>query len=164
MSRSKKNKAVALKYNAEEDVAPIVIASGYGELAQRIIDVAEKQGIPVFRDDSAVSLMCMLEVGSNIPPRALSGCRGNLLPAAPDLQGDPGWHFGGRTRGHGTACRRFRPIGAIKPGGSGQDEFGAVCRPCLRIEEDEQCPHIVWENRPGGRRQDGGGRRQGAAA
>lgn len=68
MSRSKKNKAVALKYNAEEDVAPIVIASGYGELAQRIIDVAEKQGIPVFRDDSAVSLMCMLEVGSNIPP------------------------------------------------------------------------------------------------
>ena len=30
MSRSKKNKAVALKYNAEEDVAPIVIASGYG--------------------------------------------------------------------------------------------------------------------------------------
>ena len=68
MSRSKKNKAVALKYNAEEDVAPFVIASGYGELAQRIIDVAEKQGIPVFRDDSAVSLMCMLVVGSNIPP------------------------------------------------------------------------------------------------
>lgn len=67
MSKSK-NKAVALKYNVEEDVAPIVIASGYGEIAQKIIDVAEKQGIPVFRDDSAVSLLCMLEVGSNIPP------------------------------------------------------------------------------------------------
>lgn len=68
MSKSKKNKAVALKYNAEEDLAPIVIASGYGEIAQRIIDVAEQRGIPVFRDDSAVSLLCMLEVGSNIPP------------------------------------------------------------------------------------------------
>lgn len=68
MSRSKKNKAVALKYNMEEDLAPIVIASGYGEIAQRIIDVAEQRGIPVFRDDSAVSLLCMLEVGSNIPP------------------------------------------------------------------------------------------------
>lgn len=68
MSKSKKNKAVALKYNVEEDAAPIVIASGYGDVAKRIIDIAEKQGIPVFRDDSAVSLLCMLEVGSNIPP------------------------------------------------------------------------------------------------
>ena len=68
MSKSKKNKAVALKYNLEEDLAPIVIASGYGEIAQRIIDVAEQQGIPVFRDDSAVSLLCMLEVGRSIPP------------------------------------------------------------------------------------------------
>lgn len=67
MSKSK-SKAVALKYNVEEDAAPIVIASGYGEIAERIIDVAEKQGIPVFRDDSAVSLLCMLEVGNNIPP------------------------------------------------------------------------------------------------
>lgn len=65
---SKKSKAVALKYNVEEDLAPIVIASGYGEVAERIINVAEQRGIPVFRDDSAVSLLCMLEVGSNIPP------------------------------------------------------------------------------------------------
>ena len=68
MSKSKKNKAVALKYNAQEDLAPIVIASGYGDVAKRIIEVAESRGIPVFRDDSAVSLLCMLEVGSNIPP------------------------------------------------------------------------------------------------
>lgn len=66
MSKSK-SKAVALKYNAEEDLAPIVIASGYGDVAKRIIDIAENQGIPVFRDDSAVSMLCMLEVGSNIP-------------------------------------------------------------------------------------------------
>lgn len=63
----RKNKAVALKYNVEEDIAPVIIAAGYGEIAERIIDVAEKKGIPVFRDDSAASLMCMLEVGSNIP-------------------------------------------------------------------------------------------------
>ena len=83
MSRYKKNKAVALKYNVEEDLAPIVIASGYGEVAQRIIDVAEQRGIPVFRDDSAVSLLCMLEVGSNIPPERGGGR--HLLPAAQDL-------------------------------------------------------------------------------
>lgn len=67
MSEYKREKAVALRYNAEEDAAPVVIASGYGEIAQRIIDIAEQKGIPVFRDDSAASLMCMLEVGSNIP-------------------------------------------------------------------------------------------------
>ena len=67
MSKYKKNKAVALKYNAEEDASPVVIASGYGTVAEHIIDIAEKKGIPVFKDDSAASLLCMLEVGSNIP-------------------------------------------------------------------------------------------------
>lgn len=66
MSKSKQ-KAVALKYNADEDMAPVVIASGYGSIAERIIGIAEQKGIPVFRDDSASSLLCMLEVGSNIP-------------------------------------------------------------------------------------------------
>ena len=67
MSKYKKNKAVALKYNAEEDASPVVIASGYGTVAEHIIDIAEKKGIPVFKDDSAASLLCMLVVGSNIP-------------------------------------------------------------------------------------------------
>ncbi|MCI8755930.1 MAG: hypothetical protein HFG18_04975 [Oscillospiraceae bacterium] len=68
MSKSRKNKAVALRYRVEEDAAPVVIASGYGNIAEKIVDIAEQQGIPVFRDDSAASLLCMLEVGKNIPP------------------------------------------------------------------------------------------------
>lgn len=67
MSKYKKNKAVALKYNADEDTSPVVIASGYGTVAEHIIDIAEKKGIPVFKDDSAASLLCMLDVGCNIP-------------------------------------------------------------------------------------------------
>lgn len=67
MSKSNKNKAVALKYNVDEDMTPVVIASGYGKIAERIIDIAELKGIPVYRDDSAASLMCMLDVGNNIP-------------------------------------------------------------------------------------------------
>ncbi len=65
---NKKNKAVALKYNADVDQAPVIIASGYGEVANKIINIAEQNGIPVYRDDSAASLMCMLDVGSPIPP------------------------------------------------------------------------------------------------
>jgi len=62
-----KKKAVALKYNLEQDLAPVVIASGYGEIAERIINIAEERGIPVYRDDSVASMLCMLEVGATIP-------------------------------------------------------------------------------------------------
>lgn len=68
MSLSRETKAVALRYQLEEDAAPVVIASGYGAVAEKIIDIAEQKGIPVFRDDSAASLLCMLEVGRSIPP------------------------------------------------------------------------------------------------
>lgn len=68
MSDKRGNKAVALKYNAERDKAPVIIASGYGDIANKIIKIAEGNGIPVYRDDSAASLMCMLKVGSSIPP------------------------------------------------------------------------------------------------
>ena len=47
MSKSKKNKAVALKYNTDKDLAPVIIASGYGEIANKIIEIAETNGIPV---------------------------------------------------------------------------------------------------------------------
>ncbi|MDR0918162.1 MAG: EscU/YscU/HrcU family type III secretion system export apparatus switch protein [Oscillospiraceae bacterium] len=68
MAKNKRNKAVALKYTPETDSAPVVIASGYGKVADKIIDIAEQNGIPVFRDDSTASLLCMLEVGNAIPP------------------------------------------------------------------------------------------------
>ncbi len=64
---SRDKKAVALKYEPGSDAAPVVVAAGYGEIASRIIDVGEQRGIPVFRDDSTASLLCMLEVGRGVP-------------------------------------------------------------------------------------------------
>ena len=61
-------RAAALRYEPDSDLAPVVIASGYGEIAERIINVAEQSGIPVYRDDSVSSMLCMLDVGKNIPP------------------------------------------------------------------------------------------------
>ena len=49
-------------------MAPVVVASGYGHIAERIIDIAENRGIPVYRDDSSASMLCMLDVGASIPP------------------------------------------------------------------------------------------------
>ncbi len=89
MSKSKKSEAVALRYNAAEDIAPVVIASGYGAVAEKIINIAEQQGIPVFRDDSATSLLCMLDVGSNIPPQLyelIAAIYGQLLQTAAKIK------------------------------------------------------------------------------
>ena len=60
--------AVALKYNPEKDYSPIVVASGHGNVAQKIIELAADNGVPVYRDDSAASLLTMLNVGQQIPP------------------------------------------------------------------------------------------------
>ena len=84
MSKFKKNKAAALKYNMEEDTAPVVIASGYGPMAEKIIDIAEQKGIPVFKDDSAASLLCMLDVGTNIPVEIY----GKLMEASAKTHGN----------------------------------------------------------------------------
>ena len=61
-------KAAALRYEIDSDFAPVVVASGYGPIAEKIINIAELQGIPVYRDDSVSSMLCMLDVGKSIPP------------------------------------------------------------------------------------------------
>ncbi|MBP8855692.1 MAG: EscU/YscU/HrcU family type III secretion system export apparatus switch protein [Oscillospiraceae bacterium] len=90
MSKSnKKAKAVALRYQEDTDAAPVVIASGYGTIAEKIVTIAEQKGIPVFRDDSAASLMCMLEVGRSIPPElyeAVAAIYMQILQIAGDIK------------------------------------------------------------------------------
>lgn len=60
-------KAVALSYDEEGQSAPIVLASGMGYLAERIVDVAVENGIPVYEDDSLATILTQLELGSEIP-------------------------------------------------------------------------------------------------
>lgn len=62
------NSAVALKYNPEKDYTPIVVATGQGHVAEKIINLADENGVPVYRDDSAAALLTMLNVGQGIPP------------------------------------------------------------------------------------------------
>ncbi|MBC3797050.1 EscU/YscU/HrcU family type III secretion system export apparatus switch protein [Acetobacterium tundrae] len=83
MSPSKKKKAVpnkelpekektlrvsALKYDPKKNNAPVIVAAGTGFVAQNILNVAEKSGIPVYHDDSAATLLSKLEMGQEVPP------------------------------------------------------------------------------------------------
>ena len=63
----KTQKAAALKYNAQENNAPKVLASGKGELAQKIIAKAKEFEIPLFANEALVDSLVDLEVGKEIP-------------------------------------------------------------------------------------------------
>lgn len=67
-SSAMKNSAVALRYNPDKDYTPIVVASGHGHVAEKIINLADENGVPIYRDDSATALLTMLNVGQGIPP------------------------------------------------------------------------------------------------
>ncbi len=65
-------KAVALRYNPDKDYSPVVVATGHGRAAERIISLADDSGVPIYRDDSAAALLSMLDVGQGIPPELYS--------------------------------------------------------------------------------------------
>lgn len=62
-------KAVALTYDSEENNAPVIVASGRGYMAEKILKVADETGVPVFQDETATTLLYQLEIGQEIPEK-----------------------------------------------------------------------------------------------
>ncbi len=60
-------RVIALRYEDGEGRAPEVVASGAGEIAQRIMDVAKAKGIPVREDPDLVTLLAGCDLGDEIP-------------------------------------------------------------------------------------------------
>lgn len=60
-------KAVALTYDEDKKAAPVIVASGMGHLAQKIVETAEKHGVPVYEDNSLATMLTQLDLGSEIP-------------------------------------------------------------------------------------------------
>ncbi|NLW63793.1 MAG: flagellar biosynthesis protein FlhB [Syntrophomonadaceae bacterium] len=61
-------KAVALKYNSEEDEAPRVVAKGAGYVAEKIEKLAQESGVPVKQDQELVEYLSALNLYEEIPP------------------------------------------------------------------------------------------------
>jgi type III secretion protein U len=60
--------ACALRYDDKEgDEAPVVVASGQGELAARIVQAAREYGVPVVQDVPLARALVELQVGDAIP-------------------------------------------------------------------------------------------------
>ena len=61
-------KAVALKYDMQQDVAPRVVAKGRGHVAEHILETAQKSSVPVYRNKTLVNMLMALEIDREIPP------------------------------------------------------------------------------------------------
>ncbi len=62
-----RRKAVALRYNAEQDAAPRVVAKGAGHVAKRIIETAEEHGVHIHEDPDLVAVLSKLDIEAQIP-------------------------------------------------------------------------------------------------
>lgn len=70
MKKDKKTssaKAVALMYDAAREGAPRIAAKGSGELARKILELAQEHDIPVRQDPDLLSLLIKMDVLDEIP-------------------------------------------------------------------------------------------------
>ncbi len=58
--------AVALAYG--ERPAPVVTARGHGEVAERIVAEAQRQGVHVAQDPALLAMLSKVDIDQEIPP------------------------------------------------------------------------------------------------
>lgn len=59
--------AVALRYEIDDDVAPVIVASGRGSLASRIVAAAEEAGVAIDENPMLAQALEKAPVGEPIP-------------------------------------------------------------------------------------------------
>ena len=65
-SQGRAKRAVALQYG-KQNGAPVIVASGMGNLAEKIVEVASESGVPVYEDNSLAPVLSQMELGKEIP-------------------------------------------------------------------------------------------------
>jgi len=64
----RRRRATALRYDKEVGGAPRVVATGAGEIAKRILEIAQAEGVPVREEPALVEALSRLELDQEIPP------------------------------------------------------------------------------------------------
>lgn len=59
--------AVALGYDIDKKAAPKVLAKGAGHVAERILELARENGVPIREDADLVQALSKLDLGASIP-------------------------------------------------------------------------------------------------
>ena len=63
----KRKQAVALSYEVGDE-APRIVAAGKGAVAERIIEKAKENDVPLYEDSKLAGTLGRLEIGDTIPP------------------------------------------------------------------------------------------------
>ncbi|TGE36779.1 flagellar biosynthesis protein FlhB [Desulfosporosinus fructosivorans] len=66
-NKEKKTKAAALVY--DQIGAPRIVAKGAGEVARKMIETAEAEGIPIQKNELLVEALMQVELTKEIPPQ-----------------------------------------------------------------------------------------------
>lgn len=64
--------AIALSHDIDGDAAPTVVAKGYGEMAEKILDLAFHNDIKVRTDPDLAQILEVVEVDCEIPMEAFA--------------------------------------------------------------------------------------------
>ena len=64
---TRKQKAVALRYDNEKENAPRVVAKGEGQIAENIIKIAELHHLPIQKDADLIELLSKVEIDKEVP-------------------------------------------------------------------------------------------------
>ena len=67
----KRKQAIAIQYNPDE-VAPKILASGTGIIADQIIEKAKSSDVPLYEDNKLANTLSKLDIGEYIPPELYS--------------------------------------------------------------------------------------------
>ena len=65
--KRKIKQAVAIEYDPN-DIAPKIIATGRGKIAERIIEEAKEHDVPIHEDEKLAGTLSKLDIGEYIPP------------------------------------------------------------------------------------------------
>lgn len=63
----KNQKAVALGFDKNKDVAPKVLAVGRGVIAEQIVKIARENNVPMHKDSNLVEILSILDIDEYIP-------------------------------------------------------------------------------------------------
>lgn len=77
--------AVALSYE-EGDQAPKILATGKGYVAEKIIEAAKEENVPVHKDEKLAATLSKLEIGDYIP-KELYGVVAEILVFVDRVEG-----------------------------------------------------------------------------
>ncbi len=67
MSAERDKQAIGLRYGAGDEGAPRVVAKGRGEIAERLLAIAEEHGVPIRRDPDLLQFLSATQVGEEVP-------------------------------------------------------------------------------------------------